>query len=1039
MKKTTLKFRSALLILITVIFCQLANAQTVQNFTLSPQALCYTTGTNSALAGLTASASGATGYQWSATGNCTPTIVNNTGTTTQLIFPCCGLYTITNTAYSGTVQLSAVSKTIAVYCTNFLSISNPTSLTMCAGSSKTINATGATSYTWSNNSTFASIVVSPSVNTCYTVTGTNSAGCTASAVACVTVSQGVNVTGNTNICAGNSTTLTASGSSNYTWFPGNSTGSVLVVSPSVSTCYHAFGTSTTACNNSDSICVNIQSTPNISISGNSVVCSGYVGMTASGATTYTWMPGNLTGNSIYVNMTSNTCYTVISASPGCGTTSAIKCVTVTPSPTLTISGNGAVCPGGTATLTVSGANTYSWTSPVNSTLATVVINPTTATCFSVMGTNSLGCTAWSGTCVTVGGPSITISGPNAVCAGGTATLSGSGGLSYTWSPGPSAGGQIVISPTTTTCYSLSGSNGTCTGMAVKCVSVVSAPVISSTISANPVCAGSPVIFQASGATSYTWLPLNVNGSSVIATPTTSGCYTVLGSNVQGCSGSALNCFTVLPSPTIAISGPSVMCSGNSATLTGSGATSYTWKPSLNTTTAIVVTPTTSTCYTLVGSSNGCSVAAVKCLTVQPATISVAGSVTLCAGKSATLTAFGSSNYTWLPGNQTTSVIVVSPTVNTCYTVMSTVNSCTAMGVKCLSVIPLPVISAVASASVACAGSSTTLTASGANTYTWQPFNQSGFSIVVSPTTNVCYTVSGNAQGCIGTATGCMSVQPLPVISVSGNSLVCAGSSATLTASGAASYTWFPGNMTGSATVITPTASSCYTVTGTGTNGCDNSTIKCITVQPTSIAISGNAYVCQGSSAVITASGSANYTWFPGGTTGASVTISPTVATCYTVLGTSNGCSTSGVKCVTIQANPVITTAISNSVYCSGYSYLFTASEASTYTWYPFNVTGAQISHTATSSMCYTVSGTSNAGCVGSTNGCFTVNPTPTLSITGPTAAICTGASATLVASGGSTYTWMPGNQTGAGTVVTPSASTCYTVIGTTNGCSSQAV
>jgi hypothetical protein len=1037
MKKITLTSRFALIILLLAIFSKTASGQPAHNFTLTPQSLCFGTGSNTAMAGLTSTMSGATGYQWSATGSCTPTISNFTAMSTQVYFPCCGNFTITSTAFSGSTVIAVISKTIAIHCTNFLSVSGAT--TLCSGTSKTLTASGANSYTWSNGSLFASTVVSPTVSTCYTVNGTNSVGCVGSAVVCLTVTPGVNILGNLNICAGSSTTLTATGSNGYTWSPGNQTGSVLVVSPSVTTCYAAQATSTPGCNSMDSVCVNVSPGLNISVTGNSVACSGNVLLSASGASTYTWQPGNLTGTNVSPNVTSNTCFTVTGSSPGCNNAFAIKCVTVLPTPTVSISGNTNLCPGSTATLTASGANSYSWTGPFNTTVNPIVFTPTATTCFSVMGTNSLGCTGWSGTCVTVGGPSISISGPNFVCLGNSATLTGTGGQSYTWSPGFGSGGSMIITPTATTCYTLTASNGTCTGSAVKCVSVQSAPVVSSGMSANPACAGSSVTLIGSLANTYTWLPFNITGSVVAVTLTASGCYTVIGANTAGCTGTSVNCYTVIPSPTVAISGPSVICAGNSATLSGSGATSYTWKPSQSTATSIVVTPTTSTCYTLVGSNGSCSVSAIKCLTVQPTNIFISGNNVVCAGASATLTAFGSSNYTWSPGNQTTNSIVITPTATSCYSVQSIVSSCTATGVKCVTVQPLPVISAAPSSSLSCAGTAVTLNATGANTYTWSPFNQTGPSIVVSPTTNVCYTVSGTASGCVGSATGCMTVQPLPSLSVTGNNSICAGSSATLTGNGAVTYTWFPGNLTGSVVVVSPVTTSCYTLVGTNSSGCVNSTIRCVTVQPTNISVSGNSIICQGASGVLTASGSASYTWLPGGATGNSVAISPSVSTCYTVLGNSNGCSTSGIKCVTVQANPIISSSVNSSVLCSGSSYVFSASGATTYTWLPFNQTGSQMTQTVTTGMCYTVIGMVSPGCTGSAVNCFSVNPTPTLSITGPTSAICTGSGATLTASGASGYTWFPSNSNGTSIVVTPTSSTCYSLIGSSAGCNSSAV
>lgn len=63
----------------------------------------------------------------------------------------------------------------------------------------------------------------------------------------------------------------------------------------------------------------------------------------------------------------------------------------------------------------------------------------------------------------------------------------------------------------------------------------------------------------------------------------------------------------------------------------------------------------------------------------------------------------------------------------------------------------------------------------------------------------------------------------PAISASSSSMICAGSSATLTASGAVSYVWNPGSIAGSVITVSPTTTTNYTVTGTGSNNCQGTT------------------------------------------------------------------------------------------------------------------------------------------------------------------------------------------------------------------------
>lgn len=75
---------------------------------------------------------------------------------------------------------------------------NSNNVSLCTGSSATLSATGATSYTWSTSSNLSSIVVNPTSNTQYTITGTINNVCYESKVVNVTVNQLPNVTFNQN-------------------------------------------------------------------------------------------------------------------------------------------------------------------------------------------------------------------------------------------------------------------------------------------------------------------------------------------------------------------------------------------------------------------------------------------------------------------------------------------------------------------------------------------------------------------------------------------------------------------------------------------------------------------------------------------------------------------------------------------------------------------------------------------------------------------------------------------------------------------------
>jgi hypothetical protein len=202
-------------------------------------------------------------------------------------------------------------------------------------------------------------------------------------------------------------------------------------------------------------------------------------------------------------------------------------------------------------------------------------------------------------------------------------------------------------------------------------------------------------------------------------------------------------------------------------------------------------------------------------------------------------------------------------------------------------------------------------------------------------------------------------------------------------------------------------------------------------------ISGPSSLCIGAGgnySVAIVAGASSYIWnFPSGWTGTSTTniISATCGSSGTIsVSASNGCASSPVRTLAVTINPLPTITVNSGSICAGSSFTLSPAGASTFTF----SSGAIVTPSATSS--YSVTGTSAAGCLSSNTAVsnVTVNPTPTISASSSTAQLCIGSSATLTASGGSTYTWNPG---GAGTtiVISPTVNATYIVTGTgTNGC-----
>ncbi|MHB8261612.1 MAG: FG-GAP-like repeat-containing protein [Bacteroidia bacterium] len=194
--------------------------------------------------------------------------------------------------------------------------------------------------------------------------------------------------------------------------------------------------------------------------------------------------------------------------------------------------------------------------------------------------------------------------PSIICTGSTATLTATGATTYTWSAnaGSANTAAVSVSPTSNTNYTVTGSNGTCTNTATSTSTVMVNALPMVTVNSGAICTGNSFTMSPSGASTYTF-----SSGSAVVTPTINTSYTVTGTDVNSCTNTAISTETVNALPAVnAVSDSISLCVGNTATLTASGASTYTWSTSATTTT-IAVTPTVTTTYTLSGTDvNGCT-------------------------------------------------------------------------------------------------------------------------------------------------------------------------------------------------------------------------------------------------------------------------------------------------------------------------------------------------------------------------------------------------------------------------------------------------
>jgi hypothetical protein len=843
----------------------------------------------------------------------------------------------------------------------------------------------------------------------------------------------VTFSGTTNICSGANTILSAASTlaTSYTWSAnaGSATTSTVSLTPGATDTY-TLNAANGVCIASDTISVLVNSTPTVSISGGNIhICSGTtVTLTATGAATYTWSAnaGGVTTAVISGAPTSTKTYTVTGANGNC-TVTAVTTVSVTLTPNITITNSvGSLCAGNTATLTAHGSTTYTWSANAGSSTSNVVtLSPGTTDTYSVMGNNGI-CADTATITINVNSlPSVSVN-STTICAGTTATLTASGtATTYSWSTSETTA-SIISGPTTTTDYTVWGEDGNgCMNNATATISVNAMPIISVT---NPtVCIGSTAVLTTSGtATSFTW-STSQTGSSITITPTLTTDYTVTGTDGNGCTNMATTTITINSLPSVSVNGMTT-CAGVTTTLTASGtAVSYAWSSGENTA-SITPSPTVTTDYTVTGTDvNTCTNTAVATVTVNPLPSVTANGAVICAGSTATLTAGGTATaYTWSNG-ATGSPITVSATTTTDYTVTGTDgNNCMNTAVATLTVNALPTISVNGAA--VCIGNTGTLTANGtATSYTWNTGDNTP-SIAATSTITTNYTVTGtDINNCVNMAIATLTVNTLPVVSVS-NQAVCLGNTATLTATGTAtSYTWNTGAHTPSISPTTTVSITGFTVTGADANGCMNTATAILTVNDLPTISASSAAICAGATATLTASGTATgYTWSTGANT-ASITPTATTTTNYTVTGTDgNNCMNTAVATLTVNTLPIIS--VSSTTVCAGNMAVLTASGAISYSWN----TGAVTPSVSVTAGSYTVTGIDGNNCSNTTVGTPVFNPLPVKTVTTSGAVLtATNASATYQWIDCGTHTAI-NNQTNQAYTATVTGN--YQVMLTENGC-----
>lgn len=224
---------------------------------------------------------------------------------------------------------------------------------------------------------------------------------------------------------------------------------------------------------------------------------------------------------------------------------------------------------------------------------------------------------------------------------------------------------------------------------------------------------------------------------------------------------------------------------------------------------------------------GCAIPLNSALTVTTNTLFCQGDSTLLSVAAQSGMSYQWKNNTVNISGATTNTYYAKTAGNYMVSISSGTNCSTSSLSQSIAVTPAPVLTVTATNSVVCAGQPVTISATGADTYTFTGGISNG--VAFTPAGTTTYSISGTntVTSCKAKATRNITVNVLPSITgVTTSSMICSGQSTTLSVMGTlgTTYTWTPGNLNGASVSVSPSVTTTYTINGRNSNGCSNSSM-----------------------------------------------------------------------------------------------------------------------------------------------------------------------------------------------------------------------
>ena len=770
------------------------------------------------------------------------------------------------------------------------------------------------------------------------------------------------------ICLGSNATLSATGGTNYQWSPGGGTSGTISVSPSTNTSYTVIVTDANGCSSVDTVAVNVNQLPTPTVSPDQSICAGdSVTLTAGGGLSYNWNPTGNISSTITVSPGHSTTYAVdVIDTNGCQATAFVN-VTVHQKPNVNLPPAVFTCAGTNTVLDAGNSGTsYLWSN--GATTQTISINQQGT--FTVTVTNQYGCSSQSSTQVSVGGQVVNNNTTVSLCNGQTTTLNaGYPGSAYLWNNG-STSQTITVGNAGNYVVTITDANG-CSGTVANTVAVNQLP--NADFTPNNVCINDPMLFHDistinnGNIVSWSWnfgdgnVSQQQNPQHVYqSTGTWTVTLTVTSNN--GCIDTVSKNFSVFPLP-VAQFNATNSCEQQAIQFTdhsnvGIGnITGWNWNFGDGTSSSQQ------------NPSHNYQAPGIYYVTLN---VTTAGGCTDSLRKQVIIYSKPDANF------NSTTVCLNNPTS---FTNTSTINN----------------------------GTITNWFWNFGNGVTSSVQNPSP--VYASPGTFNVSLIVTTSNGCTDTIVQPVTVKAIPNADAGTSFTVCRNTPVTLNATGGVIYGWNPGGGNTSSITVNPAATTTYTVTVTGANGCTATDTVKITLKNLPNANAGpDKQICLGGSVSLTASGGTSYAWNPGGMNTSTVNVTPAITTQYTVTVTgANGCSKNDT--VQVKVNPLPTAnAGPDQTICEGSTVALTASGGSSYSWQNNGATTATIYVNPSVPASYIVNVTDSNGCQNKDTVNISTNPSPVVNLA--PAFFCAGYSTVLDAGAiGVQYEWQPTGET----------------------------